>query len=512
MDDTKDIELNNSLGLLAKTSVIVFIGVMLSKLFTYIYKIIIARYFNPEVYGLFNFSLMIISILVAVAAFGMPDGLLRFVSYDRKNKNLGNSRYLFSISMKITLFASIILGILLYFFAEFISISIFNKPGLVIYLKVFSITLPFLSVTSIYLSVVRAFEKINTYSLVQNIIQTGIRLILIVLLLIIGLNTSSILLSYLIGIIFVTFISYFVCKKFIERLKASKEISEKEKVKLKSEFFAYSWPIVFLSIIGSLLYWIDSFVIGYYMDAADIGFYNVAFTLVGLLGIAPELFMQLFLPLVVKEYAKRKFSLIQEISKQIAKWILIINIPIFIIMIIYPGVIINVLFGADYLSAEMPLRLLAIGSMFSATFISLLNNLLSMKGKSKLLLMNTLFIALFNFILNVVLVPKYGLNGAAFATMISWFLFGFILLFQVKKYINIIPIRRKMLSIILIGFVSAEALYLIKGIVPLNLIGLILAGIFFLIIYSILIFLFNGLDRNDKRIVDAIKSRINKKN
>ncbi|MEK6889699.1 MAG: flippase [Nanoarchaeota archaeon] len=508
MVESKDIELNKSLNLLAKTSVVVFIGVMLSKLFTYIYKIIIARSFDPEVYGLFNFALMIVSILAALAAFGMPDGLLRFVSYDRKNKDLRKSKYLFNISSKITFFISIILGIILYFLAEIISINIFNKPGLTIYLRVFSFALPFLSITSILLSILRAFEKITTYTIVQNILQNFIRLILIIIFLILGFGVSSILFSYLLAVILIAIISYIVSKKYIKILKDSSDINSNIKNNLRKDFFEYSWPIVFLGIIGSLLYWTDSFVIGYYMGASDIGFYNVAFTLVGLLGIAPELFMQLFLPLVVKEYAKKRLNLIQEISKQVAKWILIINVPILVIMIIYPGVIINILFGADYLSAEMPLRILSFGSMFAAIFISLSNNLLSMKGKSKLLLINTLFIAVFNFILNIFLVPKYGLNGAAFATMISWFLFGFILLCQVKFYLNIVPIRRKMLTIILIGFVSSGVIFIIEDIIPLNLIGLALAGISFLLVYIVLILLFKGLDRNDKIVFDSIKIKM----
>lgn len=508
MVENTDFELDKSLNLLAKTSFIVFIGVILSKLFTYIYKIIIARYFDPEVYGLFNLALMMIGILAALAAFGLPDGLLRFVSLDRKNKSLGRSKYLFNMSIKITLFISIILGLILYFSADFISINIFNKIELSIYLKIFSLSLPFLSITAIFLSIVRAFEKITTYSIVQNILHNLIRLLLLIILLFFGFAISSILLSYILGIVLIGLISYFVSRKYIKLLESSKDISISIKKNLKKDFFDYSWPIVFLGIIGSLLYWTDSFIIGYFMSASDVGFYNVAFTLVGLLGIAPELFMQLFLPLVVKEYSKNKINLIQEISKQVAKWILIINVPIFVMMMIYPGAIINILFGEAYLSAEIPLRILAVGSLFAAVFMSLSNNLLSMKGKSKLLLVNTLFVASFNFILNVLLVPKYGLNGAAFATMISWFVFIGILLFQVKYYLDIIPLRRKMLGIIIMGFIASGMLFLVKNFIPNNLIGLALAGLIFFLVYFALIILFGGLDRNDKRVFDSIKNKI----
>ena len=52
--------LDKSLKLLVKTSVIVFIGIALSKILTYGYRVIIARHYGPEVYGLFSLSLMIV--------------------------------------------------------------------------------------------------------------------------------------------------------------------------------------------------------------------------------------------------------------------------------------------------------------------------------------------------------------------------------------------------------------------------------------------------------------------
>lgn len=53
MEDKEQPVLNSALRLLAKTSVFVFIGVVISKVISYFYRIVIARYFGSEVYGLF---------------------------------------------------------------------------------------------------------------------------------------------------------------------------------------------------------------------------------------------------------------------------------------------------------------------------------------------------------------------------------------------------------------------------------------------------------------------------
>jgi O-antigen/teichoic acid export membrane protein len=51
-------KLNSSLRSIARSSVIVFIGIIISKILTYVYKIIIAREFGPKVYGLFSLAIM----------------------------------------------------------------------------------------------------------------------------------------------------------------------------------------------------------------------------------------------------------------------------------------------------------------------------------------------------------------------------------------------------------------------------------------------------------------------
>ena len=82
--------LNKSLKRIVKTSFIVFIGVFLSKILAYAYRIIIARSFGPEVYGLYSLAITVLSLFVFSFSFGLADGLLRFIpiyrTKDEKDK------------------------------------------------------------------------------------------------------------------------------------------------------------------------------------------------------------------------------------------------------------------------------------------------------------------------------------------------------------------------------------------------------------------------------------------
>jgi O-antigen/teichoic acid export membrane protein len=262
---------------------------------------------------------------------------------------------------------------------------------------------------------------------------------------------------------------------------------------------SYSWPLIFFGVITGLLPNVDSFVVGYIKGASDVGIYNTALLISGLLTFIPTLFYRLFFPLITREFSKKNLNIIKELSKQIQKWIFIVNLPFLILMIFFPGVFINLLFGAQYITAEAPLRFLAV-AFFLVSLIMILSGLISMVGKSKLILLNTLIFSVTNLILNVLLVPKYGISGAAFSTMISYAILALIFFFQVKHYTNIIPLRRKMLSIIFSIIPPTIMLFYIRKLIPVNLVTIILEGSLFILLYILFIFITKSLDKNDFKI------------
>jgi O-antigen/teichoic acid export membrane protein len=166
--------------------------------------------------------------------------------------------------------------------------------------------------------------------------------------------------------------------------------------------FIYSWPLIFLGLLTSVFSWIDSFIIGFFKDATSVGIYNVAVPIAMFLIIVPSLFISLFFPMVTKEFAKKDIALVKEISKQVGKWIFILNLPIIILLFLFPGAIVNLLFGPDYVlkSVETSIRFLSLGLFFySISMIS--ENLLSMIGKSKQILINLSISSILNVLLNI---------------------------------------------------------------------------------------------------------------
>ncbi|MEK6856244.1 MAG: flippase [Nanoarchaeota archaeon] len=512
----KETKLSNSLKLIAASSLIVLFGTLFSKILTYVYRIIIARSYGPESYGLFSLALVIVSMFATISSLGLSEGISRFIPLFRGRNEKSKIQFAFRFLLYSLLALGLIFGTILFISSNFIALNLFKNASLTFYIQIFSILILFTLLSNIFLGFLRAYEKVVWSSFIFNIIQNVVKLILIILFILIGLRTEGIALSYLGGVLIMAIFAYIVCKIIIPEMFLKSKINKEGKKLIIKEILAYSLPMMFFGISYVSFYWIDSVLLGYLKNAESLGFYSAVMPIALLLTVTSDIFMQLFFPLINKEYSKKNFKLIKELSKQVAKWILIINLPVFIIFILFPGAVINILFGETYLVAENALRILSFGGLVSSILI-ISNSILSMAGKSKTLLADMLVATVLNIILNYILIPlpkiwsldnSLGINGAALATTVSILFYNLLLLIHAKKYTSIVPIRRKMLSILLSALIPTVVLLYLRSIIPISTMTLIIISLLFISFYIVMIFLTKGLDRNDIKILSLIKNKI----
>ena len=204
----KDKDLDKSLTILAKGSIIVFVGIFLSKLLTYIYKIIIARSFGPESYGLFSLALIIVTLFSTLASLGLSEGLLRYSSLYNNPHDLKKVKPLLKFSLTFSLISGTVCALLLFVFSSLIAINIFENPDLTIYLRYFSLGIPFLLLSNLFLSAIKSNMQVLRYTFILNILQNTLRIFGLFIFILIGLKSYSIIGSYLLGVISIAVGSY----------------------------------------------------------------------------------------------------------------------------------------------------------------------------------------------------------------------------------------------------------------------------------------------------------------
>jgi len=103
---------------------------------------------------------------------------------------------------------------------------------------------------------------------------------------------------------------------------------------------------------------------------------------------------------------------------------------------------------------------------------------------------------------------ELGIVGAAIATLISVTLFNLLFLFQSKRFLSIIPLRRKMLSISLAVIIPMLIMVYVKSLLIINIFSIMLLSLLFFILYLISVILVKGFDKNDLFILKNIKRKI----
>lgn len=510
MEGKKEIgnRVESSLKILARSSVVVLAAVIFSKLLSYGYRVIIARYYGPGAYGLLVLALMVIGWFTIFSTLGLHHGLLRYVSLFRgKSQKREISAVMRSIS-RFLMATGILSMIIVFFLSDFMANAVFNDPSLSIFLKFFAVTIPLSLLSGTYLTLVRSHEEVGWFVLGSKVLDNFVRLLVLGVLVFIGINSDAIFISYLVGSVVILVASYGFCRISFKYVFSDKN-ELKDKNQLFGEVFSYSWPLMFFGVVQSFMGWTDTLVIGLFQSTEQVGFYNAAWPIALLIAIVPEMFNQLFFPLVTKEHAKGNKETVRQLSKQVVKWIYLLELPIFILVLLFPGVLINLIFGPEYLVASNALRFLVVAVM-AGSLSGISRDLISMKGKSKVLLIDIVFISVINIILNVLLVPRYGIDGAAFSTMLSLITLGIVYFLQSHRYLSFVPLRRKMMLLTAIGFISAALLLYVKSFLTMHIVTVFLLGLGFLAVYFLLVLITGCLDKNDMLIIKVSMNKLGK--
>lgn len=483
---------------IAKGAIIVFLGMLLSRALAYLYVTLVARLGSSE-YGLLSLAMVTVSFISIFATLGLRIGIIRYTAYYRGKKD--NKRIKGSIvsSLKLSLPLSLVLMALLFIFSEKISILIFHNASLIPILRIFSLSLPFISLSDLFLGVIVGFQKIEYQILVKEIITNVVKLLLTFIVIYLGYNLIGVSIVYVISVIITAILAFYFLQKKVFPFFKTKVVP----VLLTKELFLFSFPLIFGSILTLIIKWTDVLMIGYFRTTSEVGIYNVALPTANLLVIVPTALMAIFMPMITELYSKKKLKEIKAVSRVNSKWIFFLNFPIFLLILLFSKEILNIMFGFEYVIGSTALLILIFGYMIrSLMHIHLA--ILTMLKKTKLLFYIGLIVASSNVILNYILIPRIGIVGGSIATTFS-FIVSFTLIFGFSyKLTKIQPLKLDYFKSIISGIIAFFIVsYFVNLIDEVSFISFILFSVLFLIIYALLVYLLKGLDKEDK---DVIKS------
>ncbi len=495
-------ELNRSLTSVAKGAGIIFSGMMAGNILGMVNQIVLGRFLGPDMYGLFNLALSVVMIASTLAVFGFFGSLSRFIPFNIKQDKREKIRSVIDFSMFFVLSNGIVFAVALYLLAGQIAVGIFNEPELEGPLKLFAVGIPILAIQQVLRGIVRGFKEAKLDALIFNVGDRIIKVGFFFVSLLFIYRLYGAIASYVVGALVTSVIAIWLITQRIFR-----EYRTTGKAPVAKEILSFSWPLALTGFSFLFVTKTDKILLGIYLTKHEVGIFSPALVIAGMLIFVATAFKYIFLPTVSEYFSRNDIGALERLFKSTSKWIFLVVLPLFMLILIFPKEIITLLYGSKYVEGYLALVILSCGIAMN-DFAGTAGNILVGGGHTKLNLMCEIIAAVTNIVLAVILIPRYGITGAAAATGISYMTRNISSVSFVYITFRMHPYRASYLRILLAGLITTGIVYTLKMILPFSwLINMLLLGCLFILFYLTLTVIFRSLDQNDRVVLEAVENK-----
>jgi len=488
----------NTAQKIAKESIISFSGIFYGSINRYLYSALLARWVGPEYLGIYSMANAIMLISEVLSKMGMETGVMRFVSrLDPERDNDKISEIIASAIKMCALFSLFFMIVLISCSSYIVSNILSEKSLMVSVLIVFAISIPFNASTLVAAAATQGYKKLKYKSIVTQFINPTILLFSMIICYWFFSAESALMFPMLITGI-VGCIAMFQPLKYLSGIRRQQII----KTKFNYDLLKFSYPFMFVIILQTFMHWMDILMLGYFTNASTVGLYHPAARTAGLLQALLMSFISIYAPMISQFHSEKNILKMNQTYKMVSRWLLVFSIPISIMFILFPENILS-LFGKEYISSSNVLIILTIATLLQAIF-GAASPTLGMSGFTRLILINTSIAFILNLGLNYTLIPLYGINGAAYATLITLTIIGCIRVAQVRIFLKMNLFSFKMLKPLTAGAVTYFITANLKPILENYnfVVELLIAVPCSLLIYGLLIWLMR-LDEEDKSFISS---------
>jgi len=432
----------NILNNAAKGSVLGFAGSMIGKIFALVLQVYISRLFGPKFFGLFITCIITCQFFRIFGSLGMAKGGLHFIAVAIERKKFDSLPGIFLTVFIGSILSGILVGFALYLSAPFIATTWFNDPQMPSVLNLFSFSIPFLILLRTVSELSRGFKIVKYSVIIEDAIFPLSQILFFLFFYYLNFGFDSVAYSYIIAcilsaVLIIGIVSYQIKKVLPRGISARQIICLSFPLPWK-EIFKFSIPFIPIALSLISYNYVDVIMLNIFSDSSNVGLYAAASRLSLIFSMLFLASSKIFTPLIAASYGANKNENIKLLYQAITRWMLCLNIPVFLLVALYNKQIM-MLFGSNFLEkCPETLVILSAGHII-ASITGGVGIILTMTGNQHKELLNVVIGFLLNLILNFFFIPAYGIVGAAMGTTLSRLSINSIRILMVFKIYKIQP-------------------------------------------------------------------------
>lgn len=398
----------------SKNSIITFITEILIFISGFVILIIISRVLGPEGKGMYSLIALIPGTIAVFSGIGIESANVYF-SGKRKYK-IGDIAY-------NSLVISVLVGAVMIFVFGFVLGPDFLKKLLSLsgvpsfYIMSAILIIPFMLFLNFWRNIVRGEERLTEYNisrLLDNLFQLVLILIFIFAL---RLRLAAAVFSFILSMVVSSFVVFYLVVK-------KNKLSSAFNFGFAKDSFIYGAKIYLANIVSFLSYRFDLFLVAFFLNPIQVGFYSISVAIAERMLIIPGTLSTVLFPRVSASEPEEANHFTAKICRHTAFLMVALSIAVFFLARPFIGIF----FGSSFLPAVGPLLLILPG-IVAFGIGGLLAADLSGRGRPEFAIYSASICLVSNIILNILFIPRFGISGAAIASSIAYWLDTFVIIF-----------------------------------------------------------------------------------
>jgi O-antigen/teichoic acid export membrane protein len=394
-------------------------------------NLILARMLGPDGAGLYFLSLTIVTIAAMLSKVGLDGTFVRFTAASAIAGEWSEVKGLYRKGMLLTLAVSAPVTVLLFGLAPWLADAVFADPRLAGPLRLMSLSIPPFALVFLQAQALIGLKKTREGVALSGAILTGLTLLGILLLAPLFGVTGAVA-AYTLASCATLVIGLALWKRATPDLKGIRGSFPTDRM------LASSMPLFWVAVLNMVLHWSSNLMLGIWSTSADVGLYSVANRTSGLVSFILIAVNAISAPKFSELYSRGDMEGLGRLARSTAKLMTLFASPIVLACVLFPGPVMSI-FGAEFTAGAPALAILGVGQ-FVNVITGSVGYLLIMTGQERVWRNLMAVSAALCLGLNALLIPLYGLIGAALAMASSLSLLMLLSVYMVRRSLGIMTI------------------------------------------------------------------------
>ena len=438
------LEFRRNMGQISRQSVTFFVGTLFTMGAGYLVKIYVARVLGAELLGIYALGMTLVSLTQVFGVVGLQSAAGRYVAVYHATRRLDDLRGFLTRSVGIVILLNLIFSAGLIFFGPWIARNLYHAPALGQYIPLFAVLTVLGSLNVFYCQVLAGFKDVAKRTVITNFIGSSLVIVLTVVLLALGTGMPGYLWAQIVNSVVVVWLLIATARRLTP---PAARFSWAPLPRFDPEIRAFAAAALGMGVIDFLVTQGDKILLGLYLNPSLVGIYAVASTLTALIPIILQSVNQIFAPVIADLHAQARQDVLEKLFQTLTKWVFGLTLPLAFVVIAFALPLMRI-FGPGFDAGWPVLVIGAIGQVVNCG-VGSVGYLLLMSGNQRRLMRVQFVMAGVSVLVNITLIPVFGIVGAALAAAcvnVGGNVWNF---FEVRKALRISPYNRSYFALLL---------------------------------------------------------------